>query len=131
MVIRPARTAELASVMTVFDSANLEAAPNRVRTAVSDGRLLVAVEDGGVLGALLLESDQPGFAEIEAVAVRPGRRGQGLGTALVRAANARHDRLVARFDARVRSFWRALGFDIEAGSEPDRYLGRLDGSAVE
>lgn len=129
MVVRHARSAELAPVMTVFDSGNLEVDPEQVRNAAADGRLLVAAEDGRVLGALLLEPDRcRGSGEIEAIAVRPGRRGQGLGTALVQAAAARHDRLVARFDPGVRPFWRSLGFDIETADEPERALGRLDGS---
>lgn len=114
--------------MTVFDSGNLDVDPDRIRTAMADGRLLVAAADGRVLGALLFETvRRRSAAEIEAVAVRPGRRGQGIGTALVRAAAERRDVLVAEFDAQVRPFWRSLGFEIGDLNEPGRYFGRLEG----
>ena len=51
--------------------------------------------------------------EIVAVAVRPGRRGQGVGTALVEAAADRRERLTAGFDPGVRPFYESLGFEIE------------------
>lgn len=127
MRVRPARAGELATAMTVFDTGGLEIDAERVRAGLSDDRLLVAVEGGQVLGTLLLVAGtNPGTAEIEAVAVRRARRGQGVGTALVGAAADRYDRLVAGFDGRVRPFWASQGFDIEVGSEPGRYVGQLD-----
>jgi GNAT superfamily N-acetyltransferase len=87
----------------------------------------VAVDDDRVLGTLLLEpSDDLATAEIEAVAVRWGRRGQGLGTALVMAAVDRTDCLIAAFDESVRPFWASLGFEIEPGARPGRFVGRLE-----
>lgn len=105
MRVREARRDELAAAMSILDAAMLETGDVRERIP---GGVLVAVEAGRVLGALVLAGE-----EIEAVAVRPGRRGQGVGTALVRAAAARRDRLVAAFDADLRPFYEGLGFEVE------------------
>lgn len=127
MDVRPARTDELSAVMTVLDAGLLETSAADVRAAVEAGHVLVAVDGGRVLGALVLDADGPDDGvRIEAVAVRRARRGQGLGSALVRAAAARHGRLVAAFDAGVRPFWDALGFDVAPAAEPDRFVGTFD-----
>lgn len=129
MEVRPAEPAELAAVMTVLDGGLLDVGAGPVRAAIDARDVLVAVEDGRVLGALVLEPDPPP-ASVAAVAVRRRRRGQGLGTALVRAAATRHDRLVAAFDAGVRPFWTSLGFDVSPAGEPGRFVGTLgDGPA--
>lgn len=128
MDVRPANAGELAPVMTVFDAGGLEVAAERVRSGIDAGRVHVAVEDGRVLGALLVGPiDGPGTPEIEAVAVSRARRGQGIGTALVGTAGARYGRLVAAFDPRVRAFWASLGFRIEPADGDSRLRGRLDG----
>lgn len=116
MEIREATVEDLPAVMTVFDGALLATDVAAVRRAVDRGDLLVA--DERVLGACLLDGD-----EIDAVAVRRARRDQDIGTALVEAAAARRERLVAEFDPRVRPFWASLGFEIEAAEEPERYRG--------
>lgn len=121
MRVREATDHEIPAAMTIFDSAMLETDIDVVRAAVGRGDLLVAVEEGRVLGACLLVGD-----EIDAIAVRPGRRGQGLGTALVAAAGERRNRLVAAFDPRVRSFWDALGFTVEAIDDSARYRGHAE-----
>ncbi|WP_368275982.1 GNAT family N-acetyltransferase [Halorussus litoreus] len=53
-------------------------------------------------------------AHVDAIAVRHARRGRGIGSALVRTAAERHDRLTAEFDPGVRPFYESLGFEIEA-----------------
>jgi GNAT superfamily N-acetyltransferase len=113
-----AREGERATALSIIDMAGLEVA----REAVMDGEreVLVAVTDGRVLGALVLEGER-----IEAVAVRPGRQGQGIGSGLVAAANARCERLIAEFDAKVRDFYENLGFETETLGE-SRYRGVLE-----
>lgn len=69
---------------------------------------------------------RPASREIVAVAVRPGRRGQGIGSALVSAAASRREELVAGFDSDVRPFYESLGFEVEC--EGDRCRGSLDAS---
>jgi len=113
----------------VFEAAMLDVDVTRARAVAgdADGTVLVAVDadappsGGVVLGALLLDG-----REITAIAVRPRRRGQGIGSALVRAASARADGpLVAFFEAGLRPFYDRLGFAIERAAE-GRYRGRLD-----
>jgi GNAT superfamily N-acetyltransferase len=77
--------------------------------AVNRATLLVAVEEGRVLGALALVGDR-----IDAVAVRMRRRGRGVGTALVEAATGRRELLHAEFDDAVAPFYESLGFSVEA-----------------
>nr|WP_254833078.1 GNAT family N-acetyltransferase [Haloglomus salinum] len=93
---------------------------DREAVMTGDSEVLVAVTDGRVLGALVLDGER-----IEAVAVRPGRQGQGIGSGLVAAASARRERLVAEFDRKVRDFYQSLDFDIEGLGE-SRYRGVLE-----
>lgn len=116
--VREATVSELPDVLNVLDSAALQVDVDRLKRRVDDGDVLVAVVEGRVLGALVLAGDR-----IAAVAVRRGRRGQGIGTELVEAAADRRDRLVAAFDVDVRPFWEALGFEVEALDEPGRMRG--------
>jgi GNAT superfamily N-acetyltransferase len=116
--VRAATVSELPDVLNVIDSAALRIDVERLKRRVDDRDVLVAVVEGRVLGALVLAGDR-----ITAVAVRRGRRGQGIGTELVEAAADRRDRLVATFDADVRPFWEALGFELEALDEPGRTRG--------
>ncbi|WP_255151586.1 GNAT family N-acetyltransferase [Halorarius halobius] len=109
MHVREATTDDHLAARSIFDVAMLQV-PDFHRA-----ELLVAVsEDDQVVGALASHAagrDQRG--DIEAVAVRPRRRGQGIGTALVEAADERWTPLVAEFDARVRPFYESLDFDLE------------------
>lgn len=116
--VRPATVDDLPGVMTVFDAAVLETDVETVRAAIDADDVLVAAVEDRILGALLLVGE-----EIEAVAVRRNRRGQGIGSALVTAAAERRERLVAAFDPRVRPFYESLGFEIEPTDEPGRYRG--------
>ncbi|MFB6266775.1 MAG: GNAT family N-acetyltransferase [Halodesulfurarchaeum sp.] len=120
MTVRLARPDDLRLVMTVLDGANLAMDVETVRRRLRRGRVLVAVE-GTIVGALVTVPRDRG-AHIEAIAVRRRRRGQGLGTSLVRAAAERWGRLTARFDPAVRPFYASAGFEIaESG---DRLHGR-------
>jgi GNAT superfamily N-acetyltransferase len=122
MHVRTATAEDLPAVLTVLDSALLQADIERVRRAIEREAVLVAVSPAGtVLGALVLDG-----TEITAVAVRRRRRGQGIGSALVEAAARRRDRLCAEFDGRVVPFWRSAGFDVEPLAETDRFRGRRE-----
>jgi GNAT superfamily N-acetyltransferase len=116
--IRPAATDELAAVLGVLDAAALATEAAAVRAAIDAGDVLVAVDGGPIIGALVLDD-----AEVEGVAVRPGRRGQGIGRALVEAAAERRGRVEARFDADLRAFYATLGFAIEEAPAEDRLHG--------
>lgn len=116
--VREAAVADLPDVLNIIDGAALRVDVDDLRERIASEDVLVAVEEGRVLGTLVLDGDR-----VAAVAVRRGRRDQGVGAALVEAAADRRDRLVAECDARVRPFWESLGFDIEPAEEPDRYRG--------
>jgi GNAT superfamily N-acetyltransferase len=102
MRVREARPDERGAALNVLDAAML------ATDGLDGATLLVAVEDDRVLGALALVGER-----VRAVAVRRRRRGQGVGTTLVRAAGRRTGRLVAEFDADRRPFYESLGFDVE------------------
>ena len=104
MELRRAAADETAAVRGILDAAMLEVGG----AALEEETTLVAAVEGRLLGTLVLDGE-----EIVAVAVRPGRRGQGVGTALVEAAAARRERLTAGFDPGVRPFYESLGFEIE------------------
>jgi len=101
--VRPAVPGEYVAVRSILEAALLEVESGLLRRS----SVLVAVADGRILGALVLRG-----AEIEAIAVRPGRRGQGFGSALVRRAADRRPRLSAGFDPSLRPFYISLGFEV-------------------
>ena len=113
--VRAATPSEYPTVESILNAAMLAFDPGAVRR----GSTLVAVEKRRVLGALVLDGNR-----IEAVAVRPGRRGQGVGSALVRDATSRRPELVARFDADVCPFYESLGFEIDCDGERCRGVNR-------
>lgn len=132
--IRPAAPDERAAVETVLDAAML--AYGDLEDPLSSGDVLVAVSDGGatddggtILGALVATRPDPDRRRIDAIAVRPNRRGRGIGSALVdaeveRAMPSAAERVVAEFDADVAPFYRGLNFVVEpAPEDPDRRVG--------
>ncbi|WP_135821718.1 GNAT family N-acetyltransferase [Halostella litorea] len=119
VAVREARPDERVAVRRVIDAAMLE--PGDVAGAIDRGDALVAVADGRVVGALVLEPRTEG-AHVAAVAVTRSRRGQGIGTALVEVAGERAARLTAAFDPSVRPFYESLGFAVEPAGD-----GRLRG----
>ena len=121
-IVRGAREDELATVMNVLDGAALDVDAATVSGRIPDG-VLVAVADGRVVGACVVEPPArerrtegvkaTASAHVDAIAVRPGRRGQRVGASLVESGAARWGTLTAEFDERVRPFYESLGFDVE------------------
>ena len=101
--VRAATPNEYVTVRSILDAAMLEVESGALRQA----SVLVALSDDRILGALVLRGP-----EIEAVAVRPKRRGQGIGRSLIEEAARRRSILRAGFDPRVRPFYTSLGFEI-------------------
>ena len=130
MRVRPAHEDDLPAVMNVLDGAMLDvdAASVRERIVGGDdvaGGVLVAVAEGRVLGACVVDppAAESEGAHVEAIAVRPGRRGQGVGSTLVDAATDRWGPLTAEFDQDVRPFYESLGFTVER-LDGGRFRGR-------
>lgn len=132
MQVRAAGTDRHAEILSILDAAALQTDSEQTREAIKRESVFVAIADrrGGetdpepppVLGALVLDD-----SEITAVAVRPGRRGQGIGRALVARAQRSRNRLVAEFDPGVRPFWEAVGFTVSEQSEDRRLSGVWQG----
>ncbi|HEY1914646.1 MAG TPA: GNAT family N-acetyltransferase [Streptosporangiaceae bacterium] len=109
-MVREAQPAELAEVGELRVSAYqaehlLDANPRYARTlralGAADDEVLVAIDDGAIVGTAMLEPWHPGSevarspaeAEMRALAVSPQARGRGVGGTLVRAVL---DRAAAR-----------------------------------
>lgn len=122
--VSAARPGEREAVAAVLDAAMLRT--DELPSALARGDVLVAAVDGRLLGVLVLvprDGDEPGDvrvglgdgvanSHVDAVAVRPNRRGQGIGSALVERAADSRECLTAAFDADVRPFYESLGFEI-------------------
>jgi len=122
VTVRAATVGERPAVANVLDGAALEVDHATLEARIARRDVLVAVSDDDperVLGACVLDGNR-----ITAIAVRRRRRNQGIGSALVTRAARERDRLVAEFDAGVRPFYAALGFDVQA-IDDDRYRGSL------
>lgn len=136
--VRTAEPKDHLGVLRVIDGGNLESDATTVERRIDRGMVLVAVDDGHIVGALVavprpaghederiapdpgrrLDGDDASVAEeagahVEAVAVRLRRRGQGIGTALMRDAAERWRPLTADFYPGLSGFYEKLDFDIE------------------
>ncbi|MFT4947351.1 MAG: ribosomal protein S18 acetylase RimI-like enzyme [Natronomonas sp.] len=130
MLIREATPAQRAEVLSILDAAALQTDSEQIRGAIERGDAFVAVRERGsgdnprdaesppILGALVLDGTR-----ITAIAVRPGRRGQGIGEALVSRAKRSRQCLVAEFDPGVRPFWETVGFEQPEQSGTERLTG--------
>lgn len=124
MLVRTAAPDERVELTSILDAAALQTDPEIIDEAIDDGDALVAVSvaddgtEGAIVGTLVLDGDA-----VDSVAVRPGRRGQGIGSALVEAALDSTERLVAEFDPQVRPFWESLGFSVFGCGVDDRLCG--------
>jgi ribosomal protein S18 acetylase RimI-like enzyme len=112
-----------------------EDSPERLRTSIDEGQVLVATEAGQILGYLqLVDSHRPGEAELKSMAVGEHRQRQGIGRALVAAAVAQcraaglRTMLVATASADTGNlrFYQRLGFRMlsiqrDAFTAADRY----------
>lgn len=113
---------DLAAVMNVFDGADLEVGAESVAEHIDRGEVLVARSKAGTVVGALVGRPRDRDVRIEPIAVRPGRRGQGIGTLLLHDAAERWGRLTASFERELAPFYRQAGFDVDYG---DRCTGRL------
>jgi GNAT superfamily N-acetyltransferase len=117
MRIRSATQQDLPAAMNVLDGADLAVSAGTVRRRIDDGRVLLAESGSGTVIGALVALPRPDGAHVEAIAVRPKRRGQGVGSDLVAAAGERWGRLTAAFDPTVSDFYRRMGFEVAARGE--------------
>mgnify|MGYP000016930650 CR=1 FL=1 len=121
------------AVVRLFDAAMLETDADRLRRQLeaTAGFVLLATIEERPVGAVAVDTEPAGVtqlvegdpARITAIAVRPGRRGQGIGTELVAAVESRQGRVVAEFDPTVRPFWESVGFEVTERPESERLRG--------
>ena len=131
--IHTATDEDFLAVIGLFEAALLDVETDRLRALLTDtdpGFVLLATTTGRSsdsrstgrrpVGAIAVDTAfgcDPGHrnAHIVAIAVRPQRRGRGIGRTLIELAADRvaPRPLSARFDPRVRPFYAACGFDIE------------------
>ncbi|MFC6826914.1 GNAT family N-acetyltransferase [Halopelagius fulvigenes] len=123
LAVREATPNDEADAMFLLDGAMLEADAETVRRRIESGSVLVAEsgDDGRLVGVCVLNG-----TEIAQIAVRRQRRGRGVGSELVAAADARVDGTVtAEFGDRVRPFYESLGFEIRETENEGRFRGVL------
>ncbi|QLG28488.1 GNAT family N-acetyltransferase [Halorarum halophilum] len=120
VAVRPADPDDALDVRRVVDGALLDV-PEDLDDRIRAGDVLVAADDGSVVGAIVLDG-----SHVEAVAVRRRRRGDGVGSELVDAAAGRVDGpLTADFRPAIRPFYESIGFDVDGSGENERLRGRL------
>jgi GNAT superfamily N-acetyltransferase len=131
VVVRRARADDEATVWPLVEAFAVTATPSRAgfegafRGALTrpDVRVLVAEESGVVVGYLLAQLEPTFFADgpvawVQEVMVAEGRRGSGVGRALVRAAEAWAREAgavsVSLASRRAGGFYEALGYVASA-----------------
>jgi ribosomal protein S18 acetylase RimI-like enzyme len=100
------------------------------KLAVDDGLVFVADDDGAVVGAVVAGYDGT-RGWIYHLAADPARRGEGIGTALMRAAEAelaargcpKVNLQVRNTNAGVIAFYEALGYSVDPATSMGLRLG--------
>lgn len=139
--IRPAREEDEDATVALWCACGLVASYNdphadfRFARAGAASEVLVAENDGGrVVGSIMVGHDgHRGW--LYYVAAEPGARSHGIGTALVRAAEAwlrsrgvrKAQLLVQQSNAGVAAFYERLGFERSAVMVMQRWLDRAEG----
>jgi predicted N-acetyltransferase YhbS len=135
MRIRPAAKGDIGRLTAVVNAAfaietfleGPRADEARMAAAMQTGEFLVAEDDEGMITACVRIEQHGGRGGFGMLAVDPDRQGNGLGPAMVRAAEARcralgctdMDITVLSLRAELLPFYRALGYE-QAGTKPFR-----------
>lgn len=87
-----------------------------------DGGELRGVEDGGELAGCVVTAERnDGALVIEAIAVAPGRRGEGVGRSIIQALHDGSRTVLVEASEESVGFFRKCGFTVEsAGGTPYR-----------
>lgn len=133
--IRPAAEPEAIDVIRLFEGALLTVDFTNLRDAIAHGAVFVAIRADRVVGAVYLDSDR-NPAHVEAIAVHPSHRHEGIGSQLLVHAASREGAITAAFDSELRPFYESIGFTIEpletvddtdnTDDTDDRLFGHLD-----
>lgn len=110
--VRMATAEDIVAVMNVLDGADLAVSKPTIERRIAADSVLVATSARDTVLGSLVAIPRPKGVHVEAIAVRPGRRGQGIGTALLTAAGERWGRLTATFDPAVSEFYLQAGFEV-------------------
>lgn len=110
--VRMATDVDLVSVMNVLDGADLAVSKPTIERRIAADSVLVATSSNGTVLGSLVAIPRPRGVHVEAIAVRPGRRGQGIGSALLTEAGERWGRLTATFDPAVSDFYVQADFEV-------------------
>jgi len=135
--VRPLRADDRAGVIALWKAAFPDEPPRNEpglmfdrKLAQDDGLVFVADDDGEVVGAVVVGYDGV-RGWIYHLASDPARRGEGIGTALVRAAEAelaargcpKVNLQVRTTNAGVIAFYEALGYAVDPVTSMGRRLG--------
>jgi N-acetylglutamate synthase-like GNAT family acetyltransferase len=120
MNIRPATEADRPAILDLMRQRDY----NRIN--LNPLCFLVAEEEGQVIGIAQVKRHRDGTPELASLVVAEGRRGAGIGSALVRAWLARHHGVLYLFClAELEGYYRRFGFRAVSRRELPVTLARI------
>ena len=123
--IRPAAEDEAIDVIRLFEGALLTVDFDTLRDAIAHGAVFVAVRADYLVGAVYLDCDREP-PHIEAIAVHPSHRRDGIGGQLLGYVVTQYGSVTAAFDSELRPFYESIGCTIEPFSAADGAGGITD-----
>ena len=119
--IRPATEADQSTIRRLIKEANLNP------MSLNWTNVMVAEEDGAIVGLGQVKAHGDGSRELASIAVVPARQGQGIGRALIETLLAREPRAVLYLTCRreLEGFYQRFGFRTLERAEYPPYFGRM------
>lgn len=133
MGVRIAKPDEVPEIMSILEGGLLEVSSDEIRAAVQLELVRVYVDSTRIIGVVVTRPTHDWSSEeypdagihIDAIAVRPNRRNQGIGRELIEEILACHDSATVTFEGHAKPFYRALNVSI-LKRENNTYLGVLE-----